>query len=171
MRKPTKTRGLWSVAFALSLTLCLTGCGKDDVETDLAQLDQILMPLDQPPAALDNIVAQIRLAQSDADRAALMRNFAAIAKEQLVALEKFDAKTYTIDWARSDMARGLSKARTHALRGAEIYAEKGASAAPETAAELQAMSAGYAEYQTGVRGLEAIAGAQNYQLKFNGGAR
>lgn len=156
------------IAAALSFAaITLAACSEDDVSHDLRMIDYALIDSNAPPAGLNNVVTQIRLAQSDTDRAELMRGFAETANNQVAALQKFDARSAEVEKARAAMAQGLEKASLHAARGGAADTAKKGEATPDIAAETHAMSAGFAQYQQGVRDLEAVARKEGREMRFN----
>lgn len=160
-------RSVKGALLALVCVLGVSGCGGDRVETDLGQLDRALVALDQPPAGLDNVIAQIRLAQSNADRAALMRGFADMAKQQAAALNRFDPQSPAVDKPRAAMAQGIEMAGRHAEHAAAAYSANGEAAAPTMQADMREMSLAYTHYQQGVRELQSVAREKGVTLRFD----
>lgn len=143
-----------------ALPLLLTACGSDPLAKDIQEFNRLGEKTVTPEAAND-LMTKARAATSNAEKAALLGQYADQTQKQAEALAAFKAETPEVKAIAAKVSGGLKKAAEGARAGQQGFANDNEEAF-RTAS--QNMNAGLREFQAGASELRQLAREKKVDL-------
>ena len=143
-----------------ALPLALTACGGDPLAEDIREFNALGEKTVSPEAAND-LMSKARMAQTNAEKAKLLGDYADQTAKQAETMGAFKADTPEVKAIAAKVSGGLKKASDGARAGQQGFANDNEEA---FRAAAQNMNEGLQEFQAGANELRKLAREKNVDL-------